>query len=158
MDSCSHKLFSSYPYFEYSSKTNITSGFYPKGLNRIFLEDPLKLKKGYMIGITHYPNTLGVKTNETLDSSDYFINGTTLFRINKTQNSQFFVSSIIELTYYLNREIVTKKYTTLTNRSFGEYYITSNFAKTNYSLSRYYNVTNCKYSKKISFKKFIQEY
>ena len=107
--------------------------------------DPIYVYRGSMIGIDHQAATILVDTTSLEEMSDYFYNNKTIFKIMKTKNYRFYVKAIIDQTYYENIENYTFKYSNLTNEIFGVYYVSTIFTRTNFSISRLFNVTNCKF-------------
>lgn len=144
LDSCAVQIQQSYPSFEYKTRTVIASGYYPVGLNKILLSSPIAIKKGNMLGVNHTSNTLAIETSDPSKLSDYFINDTTIFRINKVGLWRFYVKAIVDQNFYMNNELLSIYYENLNMEVYGSYQLTARFISANISLSRSYNVTNGK--------------
>lgn len=129
----------------------MVSGTYPKGLNTISV-NRASVKKGSMIGVKHYPNTLAVD-EYNYKISDYFIksfciNDTCQSKSSKlalTYNARFYVNAKNALSYFDGIVLMTKKYSSLTNYMYGLYPYTARFSS-GYGFTRFFNVTKCKYT------------
>ena len=96
-----------------------------------------------MIGVNQ-SNALAVNTESYLEMSDYFFDKTTIFKINKFRNWGFFVKANIDQDFYEETLYLNMRHPELKNDLFGVYSISATFIKSNKSLTRFYNVTNCK--------------
>lgn len=93
---------------------------------------------------TTVSNQLDIDITDNSIISDYFVNGSTISKINSTSNWRFYVNALINTKYYKKFLNVSKTHSVLSNGIFGVYNLTAQFLRSNISVSRSYNVTNSK--------------
>ena len=144
-ESCSNWISSNSPNFGFTSRRSLGNGTFSQGLNRFQFSQPVLVTRGCLIGITHYQNTLAVETNDPFTISDYFIRGSTSFKINSTQNWRFYLRAIQNNSYYSMR--VKRSFTAsgISGNSFQIYNINASLLVSSTSIKRDYNITNCNF-------------
>ena len=113
--------------------------------------EPVSAKRGQMIGIFHYANSLAVQTDDSSQTSDYFLNSnsssTTIYKINYLNNWRFYVRALFNTSYYHERGIMALDYeNVIGNETSGSYSLNTFFLNSTTNVTRYFMVTNCKYS------------
>ena len=90
---------------------------------------------------TTVSNQLEIDITDNSIISDYFVNGSTISKINPTSNSRFFVNVLINTKYYKKYINVSKTHSVLSNGNYGVYNLTASFVNSSVSITRNYNVT-----------------
>lgn len=144
-ESCSNWISRNSPNFRFTSRQSLGSGTFPQGFNRYQFSQRILVTRGCLIGITHYQNTLAVETNDPLTISDYFIRGSTSFKINATQNWRFYLRAIQNTSYNSIRVPRSLTASDISTNSFQINNINASLLISSTSVSRDYNITNCKF-------------
>lgn len=97
--------------------------------------------------INHRANTLAIDTtDDPLFMSDYFIDGSRIYKINPYCNWRFYVKAVVDQTNYRTDFNLTMTYPSLNQFYFGEYNVTVRFLDSSNAINatRIYKVTRSK--------------
>lgn len=144
-DTCSNWVARSTPNFSFSGVRTIHLTNCTTGLNRYAFTSFFFARKGSMIAINQSNPILAVQTDDPFTVSDYIINWSSSFKINKNQNWRYYVNIEAERFYYKIIYPITLNYNQLINESFGIYNLTASLSYSTVSITRSFNVTNCKF-------------
>lgn len=93
---------------------------------------------------TTVSNQLEIDISDDSIISDYFVNGTNILKLNSYSNWRFYINALIDTKYYKRFLNVTRTHVIPSTSSYGIFSMTAKFHASNQSLTRSYNVTNCK--------------
>lgn len=137
-DSCANWLFETSSNVLFSTTYSIGSKTLTTGYNKILFSSTYSVNKGEMLYLyVSNANLIAVDESDDTIISDYEIDSGKITKLDISKNSRFYVTALIDVSYYMIVYDFTRVYT-----SPGVYNITCDFMHSNVTLNRYFGISN----------------